>query len=188
MNINFSNSLLAGVIATLLASPNWVVAQQVQTPQSDSERYSQPTVGVPAPSRNQIRSLPEGALLHEEGATHDNSTLLSALTPLHLKHMEVIGISGEKIGKVEEIVRSREDGFIYAVVSTGGILGIGAKEVTVPFKELEMQGDRLRIGTTKDELQRWPEYQEDQYAALEPSSKPISEFSAFEVIPEKESQ
>jgi len=132
--------------------------------------------------------LPEGALLHEEGATHDNDTLLSALTPLHLKHMEVIGISGEKIGKVEDVVRSREDGFIYAVVSTGGILGIGAKEVTVPFKELEMQGDGLRIGTTKDDLQRWPEYQEDQYAALEPTNKPISEFSAFEAIPPKESE
>jgi sporulation protein YlmC with PRC-barrel domain len=104
-------------------------------------------------------------------------------------HMEVVGVSGEKIGMVEDVVRSREDGFIYVVVSSGGVLGIDAKEVTVPFKELEVQNnDQLLIGTTKDDLQHWPEYQEAQYVALEPSNKPISDFAAFEVMPPKGSE
>ena len=114
--------------------------------------------------------------------------MLTALTPHQLKHMEIDDATGKKIGKVEEVVRSREDGFIYAVVSSGGLLGIGANEVTVPVEMLELQGNRLRISATKDELQRWPEYQEDRYAELEPTSKPISEFSAFEAIPPKESE
>jgi sporulation protein YlmC with PRC-barrel domain len=192
MNIKFSKSLLAGVTATLLAAPGWPAAQQLQSPQPDSGRYDQSTGGVSASHGYQIRSLPEGAMPARHpagGATQGNDTLLSALTPQHLMHMEVVGVSGEKIGEVEDVVRSREDGFIYVVVSSGGLLGIGAKEVTVPFKELEVQGDhQLLIGTTKDDLQRWPEYQEDQYVALEPSNKPVSDFAAFEVIPPKGSK
>jgi PRC-barrel domain len=188
MTTQYRNSLLAGVIAALIAAPGWVSAQQEQAPQVDSGHQGPPTVGAPAPSANPMKSVPEGALMPSEGATHRNNTLLTALTPQQLKHMEIDDASGQKIGKVEEVVRSREDGFIYAVVSSGGLLGIGANEVTVPVEMLELQGNQLRISATKDELQRWPEYQEDRYAELEPTSKPISEFSAFEAIPPKESE
>jgi hypothetical protein len=181
MTTQYRNSLLAGAIATLIAAPSWVSAQQEQAPQADSGHQHRPTGGAPAPSANPMKSVPEGALMPQEGAT-------SALTPQHLKHMEIDDVSGKKIGEVEAVVRSRKDGFIYAVVSSGGLLGIGAKEVTVPVEALKVRGDRLRIDTSKDGLQQWPEYQEDQYAELEPTNKPINEFSAFEAIPPKESK
>ena len=187
MTTTYRTSLLAGAIAALIASPSGVSAQQGQAPQADSGHQGPPTVGAPAPSANPMKSLPEGAVLPSKSASGSNDSVLSALTPQQLKHMEVDDASGAKIGKVDNVVRSREDGFIYAVVSSGGLLGIGANEVTVPVEMLEVQGNRLRIGPTKDELQRWPEYQEDRYAALQPTSKPISEFSAFEAIPPKES-
>jgi hypothetical protein len=183
MNTKFRNSLHAGVIATLTATPCWVAAQQVQASHPEHKHYGQLTAVVPTLSGIQPRSLPEGALLRSENTTHSNNTRLSALTPQQLIDIEIEGISGEKIGKVEGVVRSRIDGFIYAVISSGGIFGIGAKEVTVHFEKLEVQGDRLRIDTTKDALQGWPEYQEDQYGELVPSNKPISAFSACEVIP-----
>jgi PRC-barrel domain len=188
MTTQYRNSLLAGAITALIAASSWVSAQQEQAPQADSGHQGPPTVVAPAPSANPMKSVPEGALMPQEGATYRNNTLLSALTPQQLKHMEIDDISGKKIGNVEAVVRSREDGFIYAVVSSGGLLGIGAKEVTVPVEALKVQGDRLRIGTTKDELQHWPEYQDDQYAELAPTNKPISEFSAFEAISPKESE
>jgi sporulation protein YlmC with PRC-barrel domain len=187
MTTHYRNAVLVGAIAALMTSPAWVSAQQEQGPQVDSGHQVQSTGGAPAPSATPMKSVPEGALIMpSEGATHRNDTLLSALTPQQLKHMEINDVSGEKIGKVEDVVRSREDGFIYAVVSSGGLLGIGAKEVTVPVEMLEIQGDRLRIGATKDEVQRWPEYQDERYAGLEPPNKPISEFSAFEAIPPKD--
>lgn len=184
MTTQYRNSLLAGVIAALMTSPAWVSAQQGQAPQADSGHPVQSTGESPASTENQMKSVPQGALL----PSHPDDSLSSALTPQQLKSMEIEDVSGEKIGKVEDVVRSREDGFIYAVVSSGGLLGIGAKEITVPVETLEVQGNRLRIGATKDEVQRWPEYQDDQYAELEPMNKPISEFSAFEAIPPKESE
>jgi hypothetical protein len=191
MNIKHRKSLLAGVITTLMAAPGWLAAQQLQSPQTGSERHGQPTGRSPAPSGYQIRSLPEGALLATSpagGATHGNDTLLSALTPQDLKQMDVVDVSEEKIGKIEDVVRSRKNGFIYAVVSSGGVWGIGAKVVTVPVEELAVQDDKLRIGATMDELQRWPEYQEDQHVALEPANTPISNFATFEAHPLKRSE
>jgi hypothetical protein len=189
MTTHFRNSLLAGAIAALISLPGWVCAQQVQAPRSESGHQGPPTAGAPASSANPMKSVPEGALIMpSEGATHRNDTLLSALTPHQLTHMEIDDASGKKIGHVEDVVRSRDDGFIYAVVSSGGLLGIGAREMTVPVEMLELQGNRLRIGATKDEVQHWPDYQEDRYAELEPGNKPISEFSAFEAIPPKKSK
>jgi hypothetical protein len=191
MNITYRKSLLAGVIITMMAAPGWLAAQQLQSPQPGSEHYGQPTGESPAPSGDQIRLLPEGAMPATNptgGSRQGNDVRISNLTPQHLTHMDVVDVSGEKTGKIEDVVRSREDGFIYAVVSSGGVLGIGAKEVTVPVEELVVQGDNLRVGATKDELQRWPEYQKDQYVALEPANKPISDFAAFEAIPPKGSE
>ena len=83
------------------------------------------------------------------------------------------------------MVRSREDGLIYAVVTSGGILEIGAKEIPVTLQELQVHGDKLRIGTTEDDLRSWAEYQKDQFVELKPSNQPISDFAAFEVTPPK---
>jgi hypothetical protein len=176
MNIKYRESLLAGVIATLMASPGWLAAQQM----GDS----------PAPSGERIRSEPASA----EPATNPaagaiitrGDPLLPALSPLNLKQMDVVDASEEKIGKVEDVVRSREDGHIYAIVSYGGILGIGAKEIPIPLEALQLHGDRLRIVATEDDIRQLPKYQEDQYVELSPSNRPISEFSAFEVTPPPE--
>jgi sporulation protein YlmC with PRC-barrel domain len=186
MNIKYRKSLLAGVIATLMASPGLLAAEQMQAPQPDSERHGQQMGDSPAPSGKPIQSEPssvEPAMNPAAGTTQGDDTLLSALTPQHLKKMDVVGASGEKIGKVEDVVRSREDGLIYAVVSSGGILGIGAKEIPVSLQELQVYGDKLRIGTTEDDLRSWAEYQKDQYVDLKPANQPISEFAAFEVTP-----
>jgi sporulation protein YlmC with PRC-barrel domain len=181
MNITYRKSLLAGMIATLMAAPGGLAAQQLQAPQADSERQGQQIGDAPAP----VTAAPEtnpasGALIL------GTDPLLSALTPQNLEQMEVIDVSGEKIGKVEDVVRSREDGLIYVVVRSGGILGIGTKAIPVPLESLRVQGDALRIATTADDLRSRPEYEEDQYAELDPANQPISEFSAFEVIPPEE--
>jgi hypothetical protein len=193
MNIKYRKSLLAGVIATLLlASPAWLAAQQLQAPQTDSERQGQQMGDSPAPSGERFRSEPASA----DPATNPaagaiitrGDPLLSALSPLNLKQMDVVDASEEKIGKVEDVVRSREDGFIYAIVSYGGILGIGAKEIPIPLEALQVHGDRLRIAATEDDIRQLPKYQEDQYVELSPSNRPISEFSAFEVTPPEEAE
>jgi hypothetical protein len=151
---------------------------------------------TPAPGEESNRSYPGG------GATADPATLpaertgqgdaslasVSDLTPQQLEDMDVVDSAEEKIGEVDELVRSREDGLIYAVVSSGGLLGIGADKKPVPLQDLQRQGDTLHIGIAKDALRNWPKYQDDQYVELQPADRPISEFSAFEPVPAGESE
>jgi sporulation protein YlmC with PRC-barrel domain len=178
MNITYRKSLLAGMIAALMAAPGALAAQQLEAPQADSERQGQRTEEAPAPETAAPETNPaSGAIIMR------TDPLVSALTPQNLEQMKVIDASGEKIGKVEDVVRSRENGLIYVVVSSGGLLGIGTKAIPVPLESLRVQGDALRIATTADDLRNRSEYEEDRYAELDPANQPISEFSAFEVIP-----
>jgi hypothetical protein len=67
---------------------------------------------------------------------------------------EVVNDSGQKIGEAESVVRERSTDEMDAVVSVGGFLGIGSKDVTIPLRDLRMEGDRLvaPIASTEKEL------------------------------------
>jgi putative membrane protein len=85
---------------------------------------------------------------------------------------EVIGTdvkngSGEDIGKVEDVVIDQEQN-VYAVVSVGGFLGIGGKEVAIPMDVLKPgpENDGLVTAMTKEELEGLPDYERGQFPSL----------------------
>lgn len=51
--------------------------------------------------------------------------------------MDVVNRQGEKVGDVEDIVLDRSGNAAYAVVSTGGFLGVGDRLHAVPWRALE---------------------------------------------------
>lgn len=85
-----------------------------------------------------------------------------------LDDLDVVSAAGERIGELEEIVRDKQSGALYAVVSAGGFLGLGEKEVTIPLTDIAMAGDRLsaRGATTEEELKAQPAYEEDRFDEL----------------------
>ncbi len=48
------------------------------------------------------------------------------------------------------------------VIEFGGFLGIGEHKVAVPWNEIEVQGDRLMVNLTKDEVKAMPRWQKDR--------------------------
>ena len=50
--------------------------------------------------------------------------------------MDVVNGQGEKVGDIEDIVLDRHGNVAYAVVSTGGFLGVGEKLHAVPWRSL----------------------------------------------------
>ena len=85
-----------------------------------------------------------------------------------LDDLDVVNAAGDRIRELEEIVRDKQSGTLSAVISVGGFLGIGEKEVTFPLTEIAMTGDRLsaRGATTKEELKAQPAYEEDRFQEL----------------------
>jgi len=67
--------------------------------------------------------------------------------------------AGDSIGKIDDLIVSRNDKVLYAVLSVGGFLGIGSKLVAVPYNSLEVAKDNLILPTgTKEQLKALPEF------------------------------
>lgn len=66
---------------------------------------------------------------------------------------------GEDLGKVKEFVRDNNGEISLAVISHGGLLGVGKKDVAVPFSALSFNkdDDHVVLNATKDQLARAPE-------------------------------
>jgi sporulation protein YlmC with PRC-barrel domain len=107
-------------------------------------------------------------------------------TPKELFTSDLIGATvknpeGESLGSIQELVLDPRDAKIKnAVVSMGGLLGIGARLVAIPWQEVTPQADgkAVVVAMGKEELQNAPEWkkpaEEPKPAAREPATSPMA--------------
>lgn len=177
MNREYRKSLLAGTIAALVVLPVWSAqdtagATDVTPGQSTRQESLQYSTGTPKPMDESVRS---------ETKPMAGSNAMLALTPDDLHRQEVIGSDGKTIGKISDVVSDKENSNIYAVISTGGFLGlIGGSKHVVPLNELQLEQQKLHVGITQEELSAREKYMEEHYLIVKPDDRPIIEFSAFE--------
>jgi sporulation protein YlmC with PRC-barrel domain len=74
---------------------------------------------------------------------------------------------GENLGKIDELIIDPHDARIKtAVVSVGGVLGIGAKSVAVPWDKVTMGSgtdrDTVIVAMGRDELEQAPGWQKTE--------------------------
>jgi sporulation protein YlmC with PRC-barrel domain len=86
-----------------------------------------------------------------------------------LKGKSVKDQAGEDVGDVSDVVTDTAGQQRYAVISVGDFLGIGGKDVAVPFTELRLEGDNLVLMSqnTVDKLEQRPEYKEENFRPIE---------------------
>ena len=72
----------------------------------------------------------------------------------------VVNDANEKIGDVDDLLVEPSDKVLFAVLSVGGFLGMGERLVVVPFRSLQIAGNRVMLpGGTKDALKALPEFE-----------------------------
>jgi sporulation protein YlmC with PRC-barrel domain len=75
-----------------------------------------------------------------------------------LRGTSVLGSDGVKIGSVDDILIDLSGSIKALVIGVGGFLGIGAKDVAIPFKQFQVvagtegKADVLTLSMTKDQL------------------------------------
>jgi sporulation protein YlmC with PRC-barrel domain len=80
---------------------------------------------------------PETTARMRSTASRDNPDFLSADT---IKGEKVVNRDGDHIGKIDELMIDLQDGKVaYAVISHGGILGIGTKLFAIPWQALSLR-------------------------------------------------
>jgi PRC-barrel domain len=71
----------------------------------------------------------------------------------------VVNDAKETIGKIDDLLVSRDGKQPYAVLSIGGFLGMGTHLVAVPYDTLKFAGDQVILpGGTKEGLKMLPEF------------------------------
>jgi len=71
----------------------------------------------------------------------------------------VVNDAKETIGKIDDLLVSRDGKQPYAVLSIGGFLGMGTHLVVVPYDTLKFAGDQVILpGGTKEGLKMLPEF------------------------------
>ena len=78
---------------------------------------------------------------------------------------DVVNKAGEKLGKIEDVAIEKVSGDVaYAILSFGGVLGIGAKYHPVPWKLLKYDPDKRAyvIPMSKDDLEHAPMIDEQE--------------------------
>ncbi|HEY8555235.1 MAG TPA: PRC-barrel domain-containing protein [Burkholderiales bacterium] len=101
----------------------------------------------------------------ERGAWADSLAYDEYLGDRDLQASELIDArvqnpQGEELGRVEDLLVSRDGDVAQVVIAVGGVLGVGQKRVTVPYEELRVSrdGETLFIARTREELEALPEY------------------------------
>jgi sporulation protein YlmC with PRC-barrel domain len=74
----------------------------------------------------------------------------------------IVNASGEKIGDVSDMVFDRGGKITTVVIGVGGFLGLGAKQVAIPFEAVtytDQNGERqIMVPLTKEALLAAPDY------------------------------
>lgn len=67
--------------------------------------------------------------------------------------------SGEKVGKVEDLIISPDKNVTYVIVGAGGFIGIGRHDVAIPVTQIQDKAGKLVMaGATKDMIKSMPAF------------------------------
>jgi sporulation protein YlmC with PRC-barrel domain len=87
-------------------------------------------------------------------------TLLRAST---IMGMNVTNLQGEKLGDIDNLaIESTEGRCRYAIMSRGGVAGLGDTHVAVPWKALKFANDAVRLDVTKQRFDQAPTFDDDK--------------------------
>jgi sporulation protein YlmC with PRC-barrel domain len=118
--------------------------------------------------------------LPSEKAGPKPSTMLGTSKALYTS--DLIGATvknpeGESLGSIQELVLDPQDAKIKnVVVSIGGLLGIGAKWVAIPWQEVTPQSDgkAVIVAMGKEELQSAPDWKKPVEETTPPGREPAT--------------
>lgn len=149
------HTLTAAALAATLAVP----AFAQQQPNSGS------TAAQPAPSAQPAPGMP-----HQNTATSQKPGFVQNQSAMEWRASKLIGASvygpdNASIGEINDVIIGSDGKFKAAVIGVGGFLGVGEKNVALPFEALNVARkpnseavDKITVSFSKDELKNAPAF------------------------------
>ena len=193
MDINIRKAILAGAIAAVISAPTFAAEGDQYKGSSDAPGKTESDMPMRGQSTTGDSLDRQKNMEHKSMGTSAKSQVkdnpIYSRSAESLEGVEIVDVAGEDVGEIKRVVLAKDRRSAHAVVSTGGMLGVGARDILVSLDELNIADDKLQLNITQKQLEARQEYQSEQYVELEgekPIGGAISEFSAFET--EEEAQ
>ncbi|HEX3179374.1 MAG TPA: PRC-barrel domain-containing protein [Methylomirabilota bacterium] len=143
--------ILVGIAALIVATP---LVAGAQANRSDTTTTRQRDTTKQRESSSAVRDTRPA--WRNEAGLHESSDIIGT----HIKNMD-----GKDVGKIEKLLIDPQTGKVSdAVVSLGGVLGVGGKNVVVPWSDLKMakadhEGRKATITMDQAKLDSAPRYE-----------------------------
>lgn len=71
--------------------------------------------------------------------------------------------NNDKVGDINDVILSRDGKATYVIIGVGGFIGMGERNVAIPFDKITQTDDKLALqGYTKDQLKEMPEFKKEK--------------------------
>ena len=155
--------LSAAAVAMMLTAPAFAQSSAPTTPSSPA-----PSATTPAPTSPSGTTAPttsgSAAMTTGGNTAFISEQMQEQWLASNLIGTKVRGAADESVGEINDVLLDRNGNVIGAVIGVGGFLGMGEKDVAVPFNQLQMvrnsDGDRVVLNKSKDELKNAPTFKE----------------------------
>ena len=129
----------------------------------DQRTEPTPTAKAPEPTKEAAKVATGGPAYLK--SKPDNWVSIGG-TPNTLVNQDIYNRNGEKIGTIKDLLVGPDGRMAAAIINIGRELGIGDKDVGVPFSSLELErrdgGDRIVITATRETLHAAPSFEAKQ--------------------------
>jgi sporulation protein YlmC with PRC-barrel domain len=179
----FKHTLTAAALAAVMATPAFA---QSQTPtakspmnQTQMNKKPSPNLAPATDARNSEHSMPASksstALEHKNRAGFIQTQTAMEWRASKLIGASVYGPDDKAIGDVNDVVLTSDGSVEAAVVGVGGFLGVGEKNVAIPFDALNVKRkadsssiEKITVSFSKEELKNAPKFA--YYDAFKPET------------------
>jgi PRC-barrel domain len=122
-----------------------------------------PLLAVTAAAACLGNTRPRPALAQSSGtlnlrAVQDRTAAVPSLATSvgQLAGMELRGSTGERLGRVDEVLQTRGGRIVAVSVQIGGLLGVGGREVVLMLDQLRREGNQLVTGLSQAQVEAQP--------------------------------
>lgn len=154
--------LSAAALAVMLTAPAFAQSTAPSAPSTTA-----PSATTPAPAAPGATNPATGGTsssMNTGGAAFIPEQMQEQWLASNLIGTKVRGTGDESVGEVNDVLLDRNGNVVGAVIGVGGFLGMGEKDVAVPFTSLQMvrnsDGDQVILNKSKDELKNAPTFKE----------------------------
>ena len=177
------HTLTAAALATVLAIPAYAQssnppaaqppttaqsappapAEKTAPPMNDKTSAKPDTATAPAAMPDKSAATDATADKKQAGFVQNQDT--SEWRSSKLVGASVYGPDNKSIGSIDDLIVDQKGAIKAAVIGVGGFLGVGQKDVAVPFEALQIQRkqnsssiDKITVSYTKDQLSNAPKF------------------------------